>query len=478
MADRLFSNPALNAIYNCETSYNNECTKIGENVIELSMKVSDSENNPFPVRVQVQVEGDDYRVMWWTKGHTNQSINDNLLDMLSQIIVRNRSTCKARFAQTPSPRFIVEISGTIEDLVEPAEKRTAYFYRKFAEVLHLEILDMCCVPVSFTQTIKAMAEKAKTKQASNETSEDEAIESKEPEIRVVKETVVVRPTSVNVPPVIKVPGRPEGETPIPVKRKSSGRNTKLIVLIASIGALVLLISVFLLIYFLGGDDDTGTRRKKKNKTDTEISVDLFDLPGNFDLPNNIIEPDDGDAPDNFVEPVPDDKPGVSLPGVGDPLPNKPDKPSGDAGTIDHASCDHAAVATMPTWPAESAPITLMSDEAAMVASMGSDPTNVVEVGDDKYCYYGTSYFYISKSTICGWHTGDTALHVFQQENIPGSYFEIGSTRRDVLNAMGTPTCHEWSETTYRWYYGSSYVEFSNGYVSNVGYGDTPLFVIE
>ncbi len=105
----------------------------------------------------------------------------------------------------------------------------------------------------------------------------------------------------------------------------------------------------------------------------------------------------------------------------------------------------------------SATFTVGSTKDGVVKAMGT-PSSVI--GDTWGYSYSSVYF--SNGVVSGWSIIDKKLSVYMGEKISSATFIVGSTKDEVVKAMGTPS----SVIGNTWSYGYSSVYFSNGVVSS------------
>ena len=98
-----------------------------------------------------------------------------------------------------------------------------------------------------------------------------------------------------------------------------------------------------------------------------------------------------------------------------------------------------------------------------VALIQGTPTDL----SDYRWSYGESYVDFQDGFVKGWH--DSSPNPLKAKMLPANpvtsardYFTVGSTKDEVAVIQGTPT----DVGEYRWYYGSSYVNFTNGCVED------------
>ncbi|WP_394234124.1 J domain-containing protein [Niallia oryzisoli] len=110
---------------------------------------------------------------------------------------------------------------------------------------------------------------------------------------------------------------------------------------------------------------------------------------------------------------------------------------------------------------ESSTFTLGSSKDDLIKAMGT-PTGI---SFDRWNYDFSSVTF-KGDKIVGWSDISDNLRVFMSDPEPNSFFTIGSSKQDVLNAMGTPDGISYE----RWSYDFSSVQFNpNGFVE--GYSD-------
>ena len=105
----------------------------------------------------------------------------------------------------------------------------------------------------------------------------------------------------------------------------------------------------------------------------------------------------------------------------------------------------------------SATFTVGSTKDGVVKAMGT-PGSVI----GNTWSYGYSSVYFSNGGVSGWSIIDKKLNVYMGEKISSATFTVGSTKDEVVKAMGTPS----SVIGNTWSYGYSSVYFSNGAVSS------------
>lgn len=112
---------------------------------------------------------------------------------------------------------------------------------------------------------------------------------------------------------------------------------------------------------------------------------------------------------------------------------------------------------------------MIGSSAAQVKKVMGTPTSASE-----YSYrYGYSSVSFTNGIVTGYSTIDTPLKVFMgYKNSSAPAFTIGSTKAQVIAAMGTPT----SANEYSYRYGYSSVSFTDGRVSSYNTIDVELKV--
>lgn len=102
------------------------------------------------------------------------------------------------------------------------------------------------------------------------------------------------------------------------------------------------------------------------------------------------------------------------------------------------------------------PFSLGSNKKAVIAAMGT-PTGIIS--DTTWYYSLSSVRFDSEGRVAGWNESDLAIKVsFGNKKEWAKPFGKGSTKQDVIYAMGTPTGVIYD----LWYYGSSSVKFNLG----------------
>ncbi|MEC2132252.1 J domain-containing protein [Brevibacillus centrosporus] len=117
------------------------------------------------------------------------------------------------------------------------------------------------------------------------------------------------------------------------------------------------------------------------------------------------------------------------------------------------------------------PFTLGSPKKEVIEAMGTPNTLRNSFGGETWSYDLSSIEFNQQGQVIGWSEIGTKLYVsIGDENPEAAPFTMGSSLKDVINAMGTPTAFRMTFSGVTWGYGLSSVEFDrNGIV--VGWSD-------
>lgn len=106
---------------------------------------------------------------------------------------------------------------------------------------------------------------------------------------------------------------------------------------------------------------------------------------------------------------------------------------------------------------ESNTFTLGSSKQDVINAMGTPTTIYASL--NSWSYEASSVDFNNEGKVIGWSDHSNTLKVKMDKTVESNAFSLGSTKQDVINAMGTPTTI-YSSLNF-WSYGASSVDFNN-----------------